>query len=82
MAKNRLKNISVLGYNMTSKSFMVNVTTFLPNEKEVFINGTTSATEKYVLNVPHKEYKFGNETQRSMRIFIHHFTTPIFIKVK
>jgi hypothetical protein len=67
---------------MTSKYFMVNVTTFLPNEEEVLINGTTSATQKYVLNVPHKEYKFGNETQRSMRIYIHHFTTPIFIKVK
>jgi len=73
---------SAEGFNMTNKFFMVNVTTFLPNEKEVLINGTTSATKKYVLNVPHKEYKFGNKTQRSMRIYIHHFSTPIFIKVQ
>ena len=61
---------------------MVNVTTFLPNEKEVLINGSTNATKKYVLNVSHKEYKFGNETQRAMRIYIHDFSTPIFIKVR
>lgn len=66
----------------TNKSFMVNVTTFLPGEKEELINGSISATDKYILHVSHKKYGFGNSTNRAMRIYIHNFTTPIFIKVQ
>jgi len=61
----------------------VNITTYLDGndgiEETVF---SSNATSDYNAVVSVKDYQFGIKTNRSIRIYIYDFKTPVVIKVK
>lgn len=58
----------------------VNITTYLNGEAEELVI-SSNATNDFHATVSVKDYQFGTKTNRSIRIYIYDFSTPLVIKV-
>lgn len=71
--------LSLLFVYLDEEKVRVNITTYLNGEAEELVI-SSNATNDFHATVSVKDYQFGTKTNRSIRIYIYDFSTPLVIK--
>ena len=65
---------------LEDETLRVNITTLIEDGEEELIT-SSNATDDFKAVISVKDYNFGLESNRSLRIYIYDFKTPLVIKV-